>query len=264
MGRRILGEVVAVSVIHLSYPLAFLAGLVSFLSPCVFPMVPVYLGYLGGRVGAAARPAPGLRPGPGAAALAPAEPAAPLLANGAAFAVGFSAVFITLFYVLLALDRSLLGSHRNTVDLVAGVIVVVLALQTLGLLRIGWLMRERRLHLVPGTPGLLPSFLLGVAFAAGWTPCVGVQLGAILTVAQQGDFAGLPVMVAYCLGLAVPFLLVAALTDRLQGTIRALNRHVGAVNVLAGMLLLVFGFLLIAGQITQLNRVLPVWAPFDL
>lgn len=257
------------SYIHLSYPLSFLAGLVSFLSPCVFPLVPVYLAYLSGRAGEPALETAAIAAGGGTAVLsglptpAHVERHVPVLANGVAFVLGFSTVFITLFYVLSALDIRVISNHRRALDLVAGIIVVVLALQTLGVVRIGALMRDRRHLVAPAAVGLVPSFVLGMTFAAGWTPCIGPQLGAVLTVAAQGDFSGLPVMVAYCLGLGVPFLVVAALTDRLQGAIRAVNRHLGAVNLVAGVLLLVFGGLLIAGSITVLDRFAAV-APFGL
>jgi cytochrome c-type biogenesis protein len=267
--------VIADTVLHLSYPLAFAAGLVSFLSPCVFPLAPAYLAYLGGRAGE-----PAVEEGPAAAATVGAEtgggvavavraPAAvtttkvPVLANGAAFVVGFSAVFIGLFYVLRALDVTVFVTHQRAVDLVAGAIVVVLALQTLGVLRIGALMREVRIHRLPRRGGLVGAFLLGVTFAAGWTPCIGPQLSAILSVAEDGQFNGLPVMVAYCLGLAVPFLLLAALTDRLQGTIRAVNRHLGVVNLVGGALLLVFGVLLLTDRFSVFSH-FAVQSPFDL
>jgi cytochrome c-type biogenesis protein len=198
-----------------------------------------------------------------ALAARPRETGVPVLANGTAFVLGFSAVFVLFYYVLRALDVNLILDHRRTVNLVAGAIVIVLALQTLGLFRIGFLMREWRLGAVPSAVGLAPSFLLGVTFAAGWTPCLGPQLGAILTVAQQGDFAGLPVMLAYCLGLAIPFLLMAALTDRLQGVIRAVNRHLGAINLVAGGILLVFGLLLVFDRFTFFNQY-AVQSPFDL
>jgi cytochrome c-type biogenesis protein len=238
-------------VIHLSYPLAFLAGLASFLSPCVFPLVPAYAAYLGGRATAA-----------GAGTLA--APRSPrLLVNGLAFCLGFSAVFVGVFYVLQALDVPWVAEHRRLVDVVAGAVIVVLALQTLGLLRLGLLAQERRFHLVPRSAGVLPSTLLGVAFAAGWTPCVGTQLGFVLTLAQQGDFTGLPVMLVYCAGLAVPFLVVAVLADRAAGLLRAVNRRLGLVNLVAGSILLVFGVLLMAGQLTVLNQY-SARSPFDL
>ncbi len=253
---------VADGYIHLSYPLSFLAGLVSFLSPCVFPLAPVYLGYLGGRAGAPVLATAGGQGAPGPAARARSSHV-PVLANGAAFVLGFSAVFITLFYVLSALDLTLFTQHRRAFDLGAGLIVIALGLQTLGLFRIGALLRERRHLVMPRNASLAASFVLGVTFAAGWTPCIGPQLGAILTVASQGDFSGLPVMVAYCLGLGIPFLALAALTDRLQGPIQSLNRHLGAVNIAAGVLLLVFGGLLVAGSITVLDR-FAASTPFNL
>jgi cytochrome c-type biogenesis protein len=274
--------VLADTVLHLSYPLAFAAGVVSFLSPCVFPLAPGYLAFLSGQAGHAQlddQPAATARPpgaGPGAmlaeggsttaTAVAPAAARTarvPLMLNGVAFVLGFSVVFVAFFYVLRALNVTLLLEHQNIVNDVAGAIVVVLALQTLGVLRWAPLMRDRRVHALPRSRGVAAAFVLGVTFAAGWTPCIGPQLTAILAVASQGDFAGLPVMLAYCLGLAVPFLAIAALADRLQGPIRAINRHMGVVNVVAGALLLVFGLLLLTNQFTFFNRFSPQ-SPFDL
>lgn len=233
--------------IHLSYPLAFLAGLASFLSPCVFPLLPAYLAYLGGRVGGTAL------------AVAEGETGVvirrtPVVANGIVFVLGFSAVFVLFFYVFSALDVSLLRSHRQAVNVVSGIIVIVLALEVLGVLRFGFLMRERRFGVTPGGSGLVRSFVLGLTFAAGWTPCIGPQLTGILSVASQHDFGGLPVMVVYCAGLGVPFVAAAFLTDRLQGVIRAVNRHLGVINLVGGALLLVFGLLLVSDHLTFLTR----------
>ncbi|MFN2569144.1 MAG: cytochrome c biogenesis CcdA family protein [Candidatus Dormibacteria bacterium] len=245
-----------------SFLLAFLAGLASILSPCVFPLMPVYAAYLGGRAGAAPTPTtPALEPDQEPVGRRP-RVAAPVFGNGVAFVAGFSAVFVLLFYLLSALEVTLFVRHRREVNFVAGAIIVVFALQTLGVLRLGFLMRERRLHSRPAM-GLAGSFVLGITFAAGWTPCIGPQLAAILQVAVNGGFGGFPFMVTYCLGLAVPFLVVATLADRLQGTLRAINRHLGAINLMAGFLLLVFGFLLMSNRITFLNRY-AIQSPFDL
>ncbi len=254
------------SVIHLSYPLAFAAGLISFLSPCVLPLLPAYLAYLGGRAGApAADPAAAsVAPGPGAAV--PTVPRAagdraPLVANGVAFVAGFTAVFVLVFYVFAALGVTLFVHHRRTVEVVAGVFVALLGLQTLGLLRIRLLMRDTRRLRPPRPAGLLGAFLLGVTFAAGWSPCIGPQLGLILSVAGERDFGGLPVMLVYAAGLAIPFLLAALLADRAQGAVRALNKHLRMVNLVAGAVLIVFGLLLAAGNLTTLNR---FGAPIDV
>jgi cytochrome c-type biogenesis protein len=244
--------VVADLTLHLSCPLAFLAGLASFLSPCVFPLLPAYLAYLGGNVGQPVVAGAGPRHGSAQTVVQ----RAPLLANGLAFVVGFSTVFVTFFYVFSALDVTLLRGHQRIVNAVAGAIVVILALEVLGVLRISPLMRERRagLQVAPGMPG---AFLLGLTFAAGWTPCIGPQLTAILAVAAQREFGGLPVMLVYCLGLAVPFLLSAALADRLQGTIRSINRHMNAFTRVAGVLLLVMGVLLMTNRLTSISGVAP-------
>ena len=242
--------------VHLSYPLAFLAGVASFLSPCVFPLLPAYLGYLGGRASILDTRAEGSGASPGLARL-------PLITNGAAFVVGFSVVFVLFFYVFSALDVSLLQAHRRAVDIAAGGVVVLLALEVLGVLRIGLLMREWRRGTAPSGSGVPSAFVLGVTFAAGWTPCIGPQLTAILTVASQHDFAGLPVMLVYCAGLGVPFLAAAALTERLQPLIRSVNRHLGVINLGGGAILLVFGLLLLSGNLTFLSG-LGRSSPIDL
>ena len=270
-----------------SVPLAFLAGLASFLSPCVFPLVPVYAAYLGGRasarvpvgvsagaVGSTAIGSPAL----GSAALAGAggDMAAvryprgrtslrvPVLGNGVAFVAGFMVVFIALFYVLQALEVTFLLHHQVAVNRVAGAVIIVLALQTMGVFRIPLLMRDWRFHGAPlAGGGSIGAFLLGITFALGWTPCIGAQLGAILQLAVSGDFGGLPFMLVYCAGLAVPFLIVAVLADRMQGVIRAVNARMGVINIVAGLLLLGFGFLLISNEITLLNQY-SFQAPFNL
>ncbi|MBJ7610516.1 MAG: cytochrome c biogenesis protein CcdA [Candidatus Dormibacteraeota bacterium] len=241
------------AVIGPSYPLAFVAGLVSFLSPCVFPLVPAYAAYLGGRASRQLAPAQG-----GAVAV----PRAPILGNGIAFVAGFCVVFIALFYVLQALEVTFLLRHQVAVNRIAGAVIILLALQTMGVLRIPLLMRDWRFHSAP-LGGTVGAFVLGITFALGWTPCIGAQLGAILQLAVSGDFGGLPFMLVYCAGLAVPFLLVAVLADRLQSVIRAINRRMGIINAVAGALLVGFGLLLVSNEITLLNQ-FSFQSPFNL
>ena len=241
-----------------SIPLAFLAGLVSFLSPCVFPLMPAYAAYLGGRAG---QPALAVASAPGGSMTAAGRGS--VMATGFAFVLGFSIVFIAEYYLLEGvLSITLFQRNLDLVNRVAGAIIMVLALHTMGLLRFGWLAGERRFHL-PVSNGATGGLLLGLTFAAGWLPCLGPQLGAILTLAQNREFGGLPFMLVYCLGLAVPFLLVALLADRLQGLLRSVNRHLRVISIAAGAILFGFGLLMATGQLTVLSS-LSFQSPFNL
>jgi cytochrome c-type biogenesis protein len=240
-----------------SIPLAFLAGLVSFLSPCVFPLMPAYAAYLSGRAGQ-----PALATAGGGAVISESRRTG-VMTTGFAFVLGFSVIFIAEYYVLEGLLAiTVFQRNLDLVNRVAGAIIMVLALQTMGVLRFGWLARERRFHL-PVSSGATGGLLLGLTFAAGWLPCLGPQLGAILTLAQNREFGGLPFMVLYCLGLAVPFLLVALLADRLQGVLRSVNRHLRVISIVAGLILFGFGLLMATGQLTVLSS-LSFQSPFNL
>jgi len=239
-----------------SIPLAFLAGLVSFLSPCVFPLMPAYAAYLSGQAGS-----PALAMASGGSVDTGRRSS--VMTSGIAFVAGFSLVFIAEYYVLEGvLAVTVFQRNLELVNRLAGAIIMVLALQTMGVLRFGWLMRERRIHLRPAS-GTAGGLLLGLTFAAGWLPCLGPQLGAILTLAQNRDFGGLPFMVLYCLGLAIPFLLVALLADRLQGVLRSVNRHLRVISIVAGVILFAFGLLMATGQLTVLSS-LSFQSPFNL
>ena len=241
-----------------SIPLAFLAGLVSFLSPCVFPLMPAYAAYLGGRAG---QPALAVASASGGVVVPAARGS--VMTTGFAFVLGFSVVFIAEYYLLEGvLAITVFQRNLDLVNRIAGAIIMVLALQIMGVLRFGWLARERRFHL-PVSNGSTGGLLLGLTFAAGWLPCLGPQLGAILTIAQNREFGGLPFMLVYCLGLAVPFLLVALLADRLQGVLRSINRHLRVISIVSGAILFGFGLLMATGQLTVLSS-LSFQSPFNL
>jgi cytochrome c-type biogenesis protein len=241
-----------------SVPLAFLAGLVSFLSPCVFPLMPAYAAYLSGRAGT-----PALAAASASGGTLVASRRSSVMTTGVAFVLGFSIIFIAEYYLLEGvLAITVFQRNLDLVNRIAGAIIMVLALQTMGVLRFGWLARERRFHL-PVSSGAAGGLLLGLTFAAGWLPCLGPQLGAILTLAQNREFGGLPFMLLYCLGLAVPFLLVALLADRLQGPLRSVNRHLRVISIVAGLILFGFGLLMATGQLTVLSS-LSFQSPFNL
>lgn len=211
---------------------AFVAGLASFLSPCVLPLVPAYIGYLSGQ--AVATP-------DGGRSLA--DRLATFL-HALAFGVGFSVVFILLGLAIGGLSRLL---RSDLVRWAGGLLMVFFGLALTGLIKVPFLLAERRVRIRtrPGW-GYLSSFVVGVSFAAGWTPCVGPMLGSILALAASretvGQSAGL--LAVYSAGLGIPFLLVGLAVDRAVTLLRRLHRYLRAIQIVTGVILVLFGVLL--------------------
>ncbi len=213
-------------------PVALLAGLVSFLSPCVLPLVPGYLGYLGsmGASGAA-----GTR-----------EQSSARLAGGVAlFVAGFTAVFVT-YGVLAGSVGGALRENAGTVSRVLGVVVVLMGLVFMGF--VPFLQADKRVHVSPRA-GLWGAPLLGIVFAIGWTPCIGPTLAAILALGLESGSAGRGAVlaVAFCLGLGLPFVLAAFGIGRSERALGFLRRHRRAIMRLGGGLLVLLGLALVTG-----------------
>lgn len=240
----------------ISPAIAFLAGLVSFVSPCVLPLVPAYLAYLGARAGQ-----PAVAVGPGAVALQ-ASSTLPVAAAGAGFVAGLSLVFILFFYVFSIAVQPV----RGYVPVVAGLFVIALALHVAGLIRIPFLSGEYRvMKTAPTGGGIAGGFVLGMGFASGWTPCIGVTLSAVLSSAvSAGTTAqGLVLMIAYCLGLGIPFLALAFALERARPLVRLVNSHRRAIDLASAAVLLVMGLLLLTNKLTILaagiSQLVPSW-----
>jgi cytochrome c-type biogenesis protein len=219
---------------------AFAAGLVSFVSPCVLPLVPAYVSYVAGQ------PLHG-RPRPGASERLAA------LALSAFFVLGFSAVFVSLGASATLLGRLLL-QYRYEANLVGGAIVIVFGLLMIGMSRgMPWLLRDFRFHprIFGGRP--VPAFILGLAFGFGWTPCIGPILGAILTVSatQTSPAAGVGLLATYAAGLGVPFLFAALFTRELAGQLKSLRRFGTALQIAAGLILVAMGVAMMTGQLSR-------------
>ncbi|WP_456316096.1 cytochrome c biogenesis CcdA family protein [Roseicella aerolata] len=217
---------------------AFLAGMVSFLSPCVLPLVPGYVSYVAGRSVAAERAAPGRLATVGL---------------GLCFVLGFATVFVAMGAGASALSQALLR-YRYEAGIVGGVVVILFGLMTAGVLRLMPLQRDLRFMptLSGGTP--LSAYVLGLAFAFGWTPCIGPVLGAILAMTATGDVShlGVALLATYAAGLGVPFLLVAAFADAfLRGPFRALRRLGRVLQVVAGSIMVTMGVAMITGHLTD-------------
>ncbi len=225
---------------------AFLAGLLSFLSPCVLPLVPSYLSFLTGMSGAGEIQA--------RRHLA--------LLHALAFVAGFTLIFLALGATATAFGR-LLNYYQVWIARVGGALVIVFGLYTMGVFRSSLLSREFRLQLTDKPLGYLGSVLTGVAFGAGWTPCIGPILGAILLYAgTQADLGkGLALLLAYSLGLAVPFLAAAGALERFLLFSKRFKRYLPWVERVAGALLVVVGILMVFGMFTRLAAWLQAMTP---
>lgn len=216
--------------------IAFGAGILSFVSPCVLPLVPAYLVNLAGQ-----------------SALSGADRRR-TIAHAAVFVAGFSAVF-TLLWIGIALLGSLGADFVTWLQRVAGIVLVVLGMHMVGLITIPFLEQATDLRIEGTTSGYRRSLLIGVAFGAGWTPCIGPYLALILTILLNSDVAsGAVLLLAYSLGLGVPFLLVAGGLGSVQRALDWVRLHIRAVNAVGGTLVIVMGLLLLSGQLTRLNQ----------
>lgn len=219
-----------------TFSLAFVAGVLSFLSPCVLPLVPSYLAYVGGSSQARRRV---------------------LMSNSLLFIVGFALVFVALG-ASASLLGSLLRGNKDVLTMVGGVIVIFFGLVMLGVIKLPWLYRDSRPQFRGDTQTPWGALLLGMAFAAGWTPCIGPILGGILTLAgASGTLAqGVGLLAVYSIGLGVPFLLAALLFEPFMRFSGRFRRFLPWVERGAGALLLVAGVLMLTGTYTKLNTFL--------
>lgn len=232
--------------------LAFLAGLASFLSPCVFSLVPAYIGYLGGRA---------------AGGEATVNNRFITFTHGLAFVLGFSLVFITLGVASSAFGR-LLFDLRFILAKVGGIVVIIFGLHMIGVFRIPFLEYDTRVQQMPDRRwGYLSSALMGVFFSAGWAPCVGPVLGAILTLAMNGGSisTGVSLLSAYSAGLAIPFLLAALGVGWVSLTLRRYGKVMHYIEIAMGVILVILGVMLFAGifeRIAQAGQFF--WIDFGL
>ena len=227
---------------NISMLVAGSAGLLSFLSPCVLPLVPSYLAFVAGASfgDLRGRPDRAVRK--------------VVVLNALGFILGFSLVFITMGAAVTLLGGRLIG-YRGIVQKVGGALIILFGLYLIGILRLPFLMRPFHVSLSSKPVGLLGSIAVGVTFGAGWTPCVGPVLGAILTLASttQTVADGIRLLAAYAAGLGVPFLLSALAVDRFSVFFRRFRPFLPVVDRVAGVLLVGVGLLLVLNYMTILN-----------
>ncbi|WEX07505.1 cytochrome c biogenesis protein CcdA [Chelativorans sp. AA-79] len=223
--------------IDIGYTSALFAGALSFLSPCVLPLVPPYLCYMAGvTVEDFRRPA-----GAAGARL-------PLLAAALAFVLGFSTVFVALGAGASTIG-GLLRAWQQELAVAAGIVIILMGLNFLGILRIPLLSREARLHAEAKPANLGAAYLMGLAFAFGWTPCIGPVLGPILTLAGGRETVGegALMLAVYSAGLGIPFLVAAFFSDAFMRFLQRFRMHLGRVEKVIGGLLVLAGVLFLTG-----------------
>jgi cytochrome c-type biogenesis protein len=232
---------------------AFAAGIFSFLSPCVLPLIPSYLSFVSGVSLDEMRSEGALT-----------QARWRVILNSLAFIIGFSLVFVSLGASVSFLGSFFLG-YRSAIRIVGGLFILLVGLYLIGILRIPVLQRYLQFNLKDKPAGYLGSLLVGITFAVAWTPCVGPILGAILAIAgTTADVArGVLLLGIYAGGLALPFFLSAVAVDWFFEFSRAFRRYIGAFHVAGGVLLLIVGFLLLTDYMTSLNiyvlRLTPDW-----
>ncbi len=229
---------------NLSIIVALGGGLLSFLSPCVFPLVPSYLSFITG-ISFDDMKSPLLK----------AQVREKVIANSLFFVLGFSTVFIVLGASFSFLGR-FFASYQQMIQRVAGLIIIFFGLYISGALRIPFLMRSKEFLALRKKPaGYMGSALVGVSFGSAWTPCIGPILGAILTLAgsSKGVREGAILLMAYSMGLAIPFLLMAVASGGFFGVFQRFGRFLKVVHIVGGVFLIVVGILIVTGYFTVLN-----------
>jgi cytochrome c-type biogenesis protein len=223
------------------FAVAFGGGILSFLSPCVLPLVPSYLSMMSGvssaELVAASRPNQRR-----------------LLRSTLLFVAGFTAVFAALEATASGLGQTL-QAHQRLLNQIAGGVIVVAGLVFAGLVRPAWLMRERRWHVAPSRLGEWAAPVMGMAFAFGWTPCIGPVLAAVLSLASDAHTLGRgeAMLVAYSLGLGVPFVVAGVAFGRLTGVLTFARAHLRVINLVSGLLLAALGVLLLTDNLHVLS-----------
>lgn len=223
---------------------AFLAGLLSFVSPCVLPIVPPYLAYLAGVSFSDLQSEEFER-----------ERARRIIFSAIAFVAGFTTVFVALGATASFIGQTI-AQYFNTLSIIAGIIILIMGLHFLGVFRIGFLYREARVDVRNKPAGFIGAYVMGLAFAFGWTPCVGPVLAAILFIAGAEDTAlrGAGLLAVYSLGIGLPFILAAVFASRFIGWANRFKRHMGTVEKAMGALLVVTGILFMTGQMSRVAQ----------
>ena len=231
---------------NVSILVAFVAGLISFLSPCVLPLIPSYLAFITGISLEELSAEKNLR-----------YVRKNVITNSLMFILGFSIIFIALGASVTFLG-TFLAKNIRWFEIVGGIFVIILGIHFTGLIRLKFLDREKKIHLQKKPLGLIGTCLVGMAFAVGWTPCVGPILGAILTMAAttQDIMKGLLLLIFYSAGMGIPFLLSAIILHKFFEYFKVIRKYFKLISIIGGVLLIAVGIMLISGFFSSLSALL--------
>ncbi len=238
---------------EVSIPLAFMGGILSFISPCILPLVPSYISFVTGISFEELTREEGTK-----------NLKRIILSNSLMFILGFSTVFVVILGASAQLFGQLFMEYQDLIRKIGGLVIIFLGVHIIGIVNIGVLQRERRFHFFREKPtGFLGSFLVGVGFAAGWTPCIGPILSMIFTVAvtSESSWAGVLLFVSYSMGLAIPFMLTSLGINTFLKYFQRLKRHMRVISIVTGVLLIVTGLLIFFNSFAIISRYLNTILP---
>ena len=232
---------------------AFAAGFLSFVSPCVLPLIPGYISFISGASMDEMR---------GGTVTAPTTSRTQIFLTSLAFVIGFSLVFVALGASATAVGKFMFA-RLPLLSKIAGVILIVFGLHTMGVFRLAFLDTEKRVHAQRKPAGPVGAMLVGIAFAFGWTPCIGPILGGILAIAGSRDsvWEGVALLAVYSLGLGIPFLITSLAINQFFAAAKKIRKYYHAIELTSGALLVVIGVLIVTGQLTIITRFLQPYLP---
>jgi cytochrome c-type biogenesis protein len=245
---------------------AFVAGVVSFISPCVLPLIPGYLSFISGVSLEEMRGMPvAAGAGGGTATVATGVTDAAkrqVIITSLFFILGFSMVFVALGASASVLGQFLM-ERLTILGKIAGVLLIIFGLHTMGVFKISWLLQEKRVHVQSKPAGMIGAMVVGISFAFGWTPCIGPILSAILLVAAQQESInqGVVLLSVYSLGLAIPFLLTAIAINQFFVAFKKIRRHYHTIEIVSGLLMIIIGVLIFTNRFTIIAQWLTPYLP---
>ena len=218
------------------YLISFLEGIITFISPCLLPMLPVYISYFSGQDNLGRKET---------------------ILNSLGFVMGFTSIFVTLG-ALAGTAGNFLTKYSTYVNIILGLIMIVLGLSIAGLFNLPIISNRNRISGITKKMNIPKSFVFGVVFSISWTPCVGAFLGsALMLAASQGEsLTGILMLLMYSIGLGIPFVISAVLIDRIKSTFNFIKKHYRVINIISGSLLIIFGILLATGFMGYFLRLL--------